>query len=96
VKLADFGVAQVLDEALRLLAYRREERYPTAELAARALMDCRDLPRDGRGALVRLLVERFPRARRRDPLVRPPELVPPSDDPSTLTAPAGAPMDAPP
>jgi serine/threonine protein kinase len=47
--------------AMRLLAYDREERYRTAELAAADLMRCQDAPRDGRGEIVRLLDERFPR-----------------------------------
>jgi hypothetical protein len=53
---------------MQLLAYRRDERYPTAELAVRDLVRCQDAPRDGRGDLVRLLDERFPRARRQSPL----------------------------
>jgi serine/threonine protein kinase len=50
--------------AMRLLAYDPAERCPTAELAARDLVRCQDASRDGRGDLVRLLEERFPRARR--------------------------------
>jgi serine/threonine protein kinase len=50
--------------AMKLLAYHREERYRTADLAARDLTGCQDAPRDGRGDLARLLDKRFPRARR--------------------------------
>jgi serine/threonine protein kinase len=57
--------------AMRLLAYDPAERHPTAELAARGLVRCQDAPRDGRGDLVRLLDERFPRARRPGPFPRP-------------------------
>ena len=49
---------------MQLMAYFREERYPTAGLAARDLVCCEDASRDGRGELVRLLAERFPRAHR--------------------------------
>ena len=74
--------------ALRLLAHDREERYPTAELAAHDLMRCQDVPRDGRGELARLLEERFPRSHRQGPLSPPPELGPPSPGPHTVTAPS--------
>jgi serine/threonine-protein kinase len=60
--------------AMRLLAYDREARYRTAELAAHDLMRCRDIPRDGRGGLARLLADRFPRSRRQRPSSRPPGL----------------------
>jgi serine/threonine protein kinase len=52
---------------MRLLTYDQEERYRTAELAAHDLMRCQDIPRDGRGDLVGLLDQRFPRPRRRRP-----------------------------
>jgi serine/threonine-protein kinase len=71
--------------AMRLLAYDREERYRTAELAAHDLLCCQDAPRDGRGELARLLDERFPRAQRAAPLSRPPKLGPPSARPRTVT-----------
>ena len=80
--------------AMRLLAYDREARYRTAELAAHDLMRCQDVPRDGRGELVRLLDERFPRSRRQHPTSRPPTLDTPSEV-STLTAPP-EPIGAPP
>jgi serine/threonine protein kinase len=79
--------------AMRLLAYDREERYRTAELAAHDLMRCQDVPRDGRAALARLLDDRFPRPHRQGPLTRPPEA--PSKSPRTVTG-RGAPMKAPP
>jgi serine/threonine protein kinase len=81
--------------AMRLLAYDREERYPTAGLAAHDLLRCQDAPRDGRGELVRLLDLRFPRADRQDPLARRSKQGPRSEGPRTVTAPSG-PMDAPP
>jgi serine/threonine-protein kinase len=37
---------------MRLLAYHREARYPTAELAAGDLMRCQDAPRDGQAAII--------------------------------------------
>ena len=86
--------ADVEAVAMRLLACDREERYRTAELAAHDLVSCQDVPRDGRGELARLLEERFPRARRRRPLSRPPELSPPSKGPRTVTG-SGAPRVAP-
>lgn len=46
--------------ALRLLAKEPALRFQTAEDAIEALLHCRDAPRDGRRALERLLVERFP------------------------------------
>jgi serine/threonine-protein kinase len=70
--------------AMRLLAYDREERYGTAELAAHDLMCCQDALRDGRGELARLLDERFPRSHRAAPLSRPPKLGPPSLGPRTV------------
>jgi len=73
--------------AMRLLAYDRSGRYRTAELAAHDLMRCQDVARDGRAELIRLLDERFPRAHRQGPLVRPPELGPPSQGPRTATGP---------
>jgi serine/threonine protein kinase len=82
--------------AMRLLAHDREDRYLTAELVARDLMRCRDVPRDGRGDLVHLLEERFPRAGRRGSCSLQPELTFSSVSPSTVTASPGAPMDAPP
>jgi len=48
--------------AMKLLARDRDARYATAELAIAALLRCGDAPRDGRGELVNLLAERFPRA----------------------------------
>jgi serine/threonine protein kinase len=72
--------------AMRLLAYYRDERYGTAELATRDLLRCQDAPRDGRADLARLLDERFPRSQ--GPLARPPELAPPSKAPGTVTAPS--------
>ena len=80
--------------AMRLLAYHRDERYRTAELAAHNLVRCQDTPQDGRGELARLLDERFPRPRQRRPSSRPPELGMPSNGPLTVTeppAPTGAP-----
>ncbi len=56
---------------MRLLARRREGRFGTAESAARELMRCECAPRDGRGDLVHLLDERFPRTCRQGPLSRP-------------------------
>jgi serine/threonine protein kinase len=47
---------------MRLLERDRNARYATAEQAIADLSNCRDLPRDGRGELVRLLAERFPGA----------------------------------
>jgi serine/threonine protein kinase len=78
--------------AMRLLAYRREERYPTADLAARDLVCCQDASRDGRGELVRLLDERFPRARRQGPFSRLQDPGSPSTARRTVT---GPPLDAP-
>lgn len=80
--------------AMRLLAYDREARYRTAELAAHDLMRCRDVPRDGRGALARLLDDRFPRSRRQRPNPRPPGLSTPTKV-RTMTEPS-VPMGAPP
>jgi len=80
--------------AMRMLAYDREERYRTAELAAYDLMRCRDFPRDGRGDLARFLDERFPRSRRQRPNSRPPGLSTPSEV-RTVTEPS-VPMGAPP
>lgn len=74
--------------ALRLLAHDRAERYPAAELAAQDLMRCQDLPRDGRGELVRLLDERFPRSHRQDPLARPSKPNTSSESWRTVTDPA--------
>jgi eukaryotic-like serine/threonine-protein kinase len=48
--------------AMKLLARDRNDRFPTAEAAVRALLQCHDTSRDGRGELVELLAERFPRA----------------------------------
>ena len=79
--------------AMRLLAPDRAERYQTAELAAHDLASCQDTPRDGRGELVRLLAERFPRPRRRRPGSRPPEPGWASNGPITVAdtaVPAGA------
>ena len=72
--------------AMRLLAYDREQRYRTAELASHDLMHCRDVPRDGRGDFVRLLDERFPPARRQRPSSRPPSLGTPSEGACPPTA----------
>jgi hypothetical protein len=80
--------------AMRLVAYDREERYRTAVLAAHDLMRCQDIPRDGRGDLVCLLDERFPRSRRQHPTSRPPEQGTPSEV-RTLIEPPG-PIRAPP
>jgi serine/threonine protein kinase len=71
--------------AMRLLAYRPQGRYPTAELAAHALLRCRAAPRDGRGDLVRLLDERFPRPRSPGPLVHLLEPSSPSQGTRTIT-----------
>jgi serine/threonine protein kinase len=71
--------------AMRLLAFDRDERYRTAELAADDLVRCQDSPRDGRGDLVRLLDERFPHTGRRRPISHPPELARPSQGPRTAT-----------
>jgi serine/threonine protein kinase len=82
--------------AMRLLAFDREDRYRTAELAARDLMRCQDAPRDGRGDLTRLLDERYPRSRRQSPrLSSPSALGTPSEGPVTMTA-SPAPPEAPP
>jgi eukaryotic-like serine/threonine-protein kinase len=75
--------------AMRLLAYDREERYRTAELAAHDLLCCQDAPRDGRDELARLLTERFPRSHRPDPLRCPPKL-----GPSTRPQDRSKPLDA--
>jgi eukaryotic-like serine/threonine-protein kinase len=45
---------------MKLLARDLDDRYATAEAAIGALLACTDAPRDGRGALVQLLAERFP------------------------------------
>jgi serine/threonine protein kinase len=79
--------------AVRLLAYDREARYRTAELAAHDLMRC-DIPRDGRGDLARLLDDRFPRSGRQRPNSRPPGLSTPSEV-RTVTEPL-VPIGAPP
>jgi eukaryotic-like serine/threonine-protein kinase len=79
--------------AMRLLAHDRTERYPTADLAVQDLMRCQDVPRDGRGDLVRVLEERLPRSRRQDPPSRPSESGTPSESRRTVTRPR-APMDA--
>jgi hypothetical protein len=71
---------------MRLLAYYREERYRTAELATHDLLRCQDAPCDGRAELARLLDERFPRSQA--PLAHPPELAQPSKAPGTVTAPS--------
>jgi serine/threonine protein kinase len=47
---------------MKLLARDRDARYPTAEAAIEALLQCGDVPRDGRGELMRLLAARFPKA----------------------------------
>lgn len=49
--------------AMKLLAREQRDRYPTADAAIEALLACADAPRDGRGELVSLLAERFPRGR---------------------------------
>ncbi|HEX3476413.1 MAG TPA: protein kinase [Kofleriaceae bacterium] len=46
--------------AMTLLARDRDARYPTARAAIDALLGCADVPRDGRGELAELLLERFP------------------------------------
>jgi hypothetical protein len=79
---------------MRLLAYDREARYRAADLAAHDLMRCRDIPRDGRGDLARLLDDRFPRSRRQQPNSRPPGLSTPSEV-RTVTEPS-VPIGAPP
>jgi serine/threonine-protein kinase len=45
---------------MKLLARDLDDRYASAEAAIGALLACADAPRDGRGALVQLLAERFP------------------------------------
>lgn len=45
--------------AMKLLAYQRGDRYPTAQAAIDALLGCADVPRDGRGELAQLLAVRF-------------------------------------
>jgi serine/threonine-protein kinase len=80
--------------AMRLLAYDREARYRTAELAAHDLLRCRDIPRDGREDLARLLDDRFPRSGRQRPRSRPPGLSTPSEV-RTVTEPS-VPIGAPP
>ncbi len=80
--------------AMRLLAYDREARYRTADLAAHDLMRSRDIPRDGRGDLARLLDDRFPRSRRQQPNSRRPGLSTPSEV-RTVTEPS-VPTGAPP
>ena len=72
---------------MRLLAYDVTERYPTAELAAQDLVRCQDASRDGRGDLVRLLDERFPRDRRPGPFPRPLDPGSPSTARRTVTGP---------
>jgi serine/threonine-protein kinase len=82
--------ADVEAVALRLVADAPEERYPTAELAAHDLLLCQAAPRDGRGALVRLLDERFPPPQRQRALTRIAHLLEPdgpSPAPRTATAP---------
>jgi serine/threonine protein kinase len=53
--------ADVAAVAMKLLARDRDARYPTAEAVVDALLACCDAPRDGRGELVSLLAQRFPR-----------------------------------
>jgi serine/threonine protein kinase len=80
--------------AMRLLAYDREARYRTAELAAHDLMRCRSIPRDGRGDLAHLLDDRFPRSHRQRPNSPPPGLGTPTEV-RTMTEPS-EPIGAPP
>jgi hypothetical protein len=79
---------------MRLLVYDREARYRTAELAAHDLLRCRDVPRDGRGDLARLLDDRFPCSRRQWPNSYSPGMGTPSEV-RTVTA-LSVPMGAPP
>lgn len=52
---------------MRLLAREKDARYATAEDAIEDLTRCADAPRNGRGELALLLVERFPDVRRSRP-----------------------------
>jgi hypothetical protein len=79
---------------MRLLAYDREARYRTAEIAAHDLMRCRSIPRDGRGDLARLLDDRFPRSDRQRPNSRLSGLSTPNEV-RTVTEPS-VPIGAPP
>jgi hypothetical protein len=47
---------------MKLIARDRDDRYPTAAAAIEALLRCDHTPRDGRGELIALLAERFPRS----------------------------------
>ena len=76
--------------AMTLLACRREDRYPTAGAAIEALLRCADAPRDGRGALVRLLAARFPAAGGRGPRGIVAASEPRGRDPVTVAAPPSA------
>jgi serine/threonine-protein kinase len=59
------GVPEDLERVtMTLLARDRDARYPTADQAIAALLACRDVPLDGRGALARWLAERVPREAR--------------------------------
>jgi serine/threonine-protein kinase len=59
---------------MRLLERDPARRYPNAEAAREALLDCADAPKLDRTELKRILGERFPeaQARRTPPMVRPP------------------------
>jgi len=48
--------------AMKLLERDRNNRFPTAGATIEALLRCTHAPRDGRGELVQLLGERFPRS----------------------------------
>jgi serine/threonine-protein kinase len=77
--------------AMKLLARDRRTRYPTAEAAIEALLSCGDAPRDGRGELVNLLAERFPRATDSRQRMAPPAASPVSrPGPITVSDPSSA------
>jgi len=48
--------------AMKLLERDRNHRFSTADVTIEALLRCTHAPRDGRGELVKLLGERFPRS----------------------------------
>jgi serine/threonine-protein kinase len=74
--------------AMKLLAHDRNDRYRTAEVAIEALLQCADVPRDGRRELASLLAERFPRANARTPrLCGPVSTGAPGARPVTVLAP---------
>ena len=51
--------------AMRLLERERDARFPNAEAAIEALLQCKDAPRNGRDDLARLIAQRFPDAQAR-------------------------------